>query len=38
MSELAKKIHDDKNSLDYPIGSDYYLPDPSVEPGSPLGK
>lgn len=38
MSELPKKIHDDKNGLDYTLCVDYYLPDLGVEPGYPLGK
>ena len=38
MSELPKKIHDDKNGLDYTLCGDYYLPDLGVEPGYPLGK
>ena len=38
MNELPKKIHDDKNGLDYTLCGDYYLPDLGVEPGYPLGK
>lgn len=38
MSEQPKKIHDDKNSLDYILCGDYYLPYLGVEPGYPLGK
>lgn len=38
MSELPKKIHDDKNGLDYILCGDYYLPDLGFEPGYPLGK
>ena len=33
MSELTKKIHEDKNGLDYTLCGDYYLPDLDVEPG-----
>lgn len=38
MSELPKKIHDDKNGLDYTLCGDYCLPDLGVEPGYLLGK
>ena len=38
MNELPKKIHDDKNGLDYILCGDYFLPDLGVEPGYPLGK
>lgn len=38
MNELPKKIHDDKNGLDYILCGDYYLPDLGVEPGYPLSK
>jgi|LFRM01.2.fsa_nt_gb hypothetical protein len=38
MNELPKKIHDNKNRLDYTLCGDYYLPDLGVEPGYPLCK
>ena len=38
MNVLPKKIHDDKNGLDYTLSGDYYLPDLGVEPGYLLSK
>ena len=37
-TNLSHHIRDNKNSLDYTLRGDYYLPDLGVEPGYPLGK
>ena len=38
MKELPKKIHDDRNGLDYTLYGDYYLPDLDIAPDDSLGK
>lgn len=36
--DLPANIHDFRNSLNYTLHGDYYLPDITVESGKPLGK
>lgn len=40
MSELKKRIHDDKNDLDYVLVGDYYIPDLRLpeQDGRPIGR
>ena len=38
MSELASRIHDDQNGLDYVRAGDYYIPDVGLPYQKPIGK
>lgn len=39
MGELNKRIHDDRNGLDYVLAGDYYIPDLALPGDSrPIGR
>ena len=38
MNELAYRIHDEKNGLDYVRAGDYYIPDIRIMQHKPIGK